>query len=110
MASPVSRSAASIEADDDTLRISGVLDFDTVPVLAKQAERLLAAAGSGRLTVDCGNVSAANSAGLALLLEMSRIMRASEKVLHFRNVPPQIQSVARAYGLVEPDQGLEAIL
>ncbi len=100
--------SASIERDGERILLKGVLDFNTVPSLAKQAGRLLAQ--SDNASVDCAGVSSANSAGLALLLEMSRIMRASQKPIAFHNVPPQIQSVARAYGLVEPEQKLEAIL
>ncbi len=98
----------SIERNGDRILLKGVLDFYSVPLLAKQAVKLLAQPGD--VSVDCAGVSSANSAGLALLLEMSRIMRASQYAIAFQNVPPQIQSVAHVYGLVEPEQKLEAIL
>ena len=100
--------AASIEQDGNRLLIKGELDFHSVPALARQAAALLARMQDA--SVDCAGVSRANSAGLALLLEMSRIMRARQRAIAFHNVPPQIQSVAHAYGLAEPEQKLEAIL
>ncbi len=100
---------ASIERDGDTLHLGGVLDFDSVPALARQLPALLGSTDAPAC-VDCARVSSANSAGLALLLEISRIMRASQRSIRFQNVPPSMQSVAHAYGLVEPDQELEAVL
>ncbi len=101
--------STSIELDaDGQISLSGVLDFQTVPALAKRAKTLLDKKDA--TVVDCSQVVSSNSAGLALLLEMSRIMRATEQSIRFQNVPQQIQTVARAYGLIEPEQALEAIL
>ncbi len=83
--------------DHGQLQLSGELDFDTVPGLMKQAEVLLANVSDAR--VDFSTVANTNSAGLALLLEMLRFMRARDATIHFNNIPEQIAIVARAYGI-----------
>lgn len=77
--------------------LSGTLNFDTVPTLMKQAERMLA--NESEATVDFSDVESANSAGLALLLEMLRFTRTRNALIKFEHVPQQITIVARAYGI-----------
>lgn len=91
---PVAR-IVSLAADSFALK--GVLDFDTVPPLMKQAESMLA--NNRQVSVDCAEVEKTNSAGLALLLEIVRFMRLRNARVQFKNVPEQIAIVARAYGI-----------
>jgi phospholipid transport system transporter-binding protein len=81
----------------DTIALKGVLNFDTVPALMKQAESMLAQ--SKEASVDFSGVEKTNSAGLALLLEMVRFMQLRKASVQFKNVPEQIAIVARAYGI-----------
>ena len=88
----------SAPGDSETrVRVSGVLDFDTVPELMRQASSLLSDAGS--IVVDFSGVSNCNSAGLAVILEMARLMRQREKKICFQSLPEQIHTFARAYSV-----------
>lgn len=100
--------AAAIKLQDNRLIVSGELTFDSVPALAKQLPVILQSVTD--VSVDCSQVSDSNSAGLALLLEMSRIMRARNQPVRFSAIPAQLQTVARAYGLIESEASLEDTL
>lgn len=88
---------AELSMHGGNISISGVLNFDTVPVLMKKAEQLLA--NQNEISVDLANVTDSNSAGLALLLEMVRITKLQKKSINFENLPEQICIVATAYGI-----------
>lgn len=88
---------ADLSMRDDTINISGVLNFATVPVLMKQAEQLLK--NQDKISVDLAEVTDSNSAGLALLLEMLRVAQLQNKSINFKNLPEQISVVASAYGV-----------
>jgi ABC-type transporter Mla MlaB component len=77
--------------------VSGVLGFDTVPELMKQARRLFASCDS--VVVDFSGVENCNSAGLAVMLEMARHMRQQNKSVCFKSLPEQIHTFARAYSI-----------
>lgn len=82
---------------DNTIKVEGVLNFETVPALAKEAERLFKK--MDKVHVNFAEVSDSNSAGLALLLEMARCTRLNNKSIDFAELPEQMIIVARAYGL-----------
>jgi phospholipid transport system transporter-binding protein len=77
--------------------VSGILGFDTVPGLMKQAMRLFASCDS--VVVDFSGVENCNSAGLAVMLEMARQMRQQNKSVCFKSLPKQIYTFARAYSI-----------
>lgn len=96
--------------------ISGVVDFSTVPDLMRRASGFLkshqtaiaAQPASGRSTntkntatisVDMSQITACNSAGLALMLEMSEQARTKNITLHFENLPESLLTIAKAYGI-----------
>lgn len=74
-------------------RIAGVLDAVTVGELLEQS--LARFDASGDLEVDLTAVSEADSAGLALLIEWIRAMRLRNQKIRFKNVPAQINALAR---------------
>lgn len=86
-------------AGDRRFRIEGVLDFDTVPRLMKQARQLFSAADS--IHVDFAGVTGCNSAGLALLLEMAREMKQRNKSIQFHNMPEHVKDFAEAYDVAD---------
>lgn len=90
---------------DSNISVSGVLDFDTVPALMKEAEILLK--NQPEISVDLADVTDSNSAGLALLLEMIRVTKLQNRTINFKNLPEQICIVANAYGI---DGELESFL
>jgi len=77
--------------------VSGTLSFDTVPDLMIQAKRLFASVDT--VVVDLSGVGSCNSAGLAVVLEMARLMRKQHKTICFREIPEQIHTFARAYSV-----------
>lgn len=84
-------------AGDNRIKVQGVLNFNTVPVLVKEAEHLFKKMDS--VSVSFAEVVDSNSAGLALLLEMARTMKLNNKSIDFEALPEQMMIVARAYGV-----------
>lgn len=92
------QSTASLAvSDDDLIKVQGVLNFETVPALVKQAEQLFKKMEN--VHVSFAEVKDSNSAGLALLLEMARTMKMNNKSIDFAELPEQMVIVARAYGI-----------
>lgn len=88
---------AELTLVENGINVSGVLNFETVPVLMKQAEQLFNKLD--KVSVNLAEVSDSNSAGLALLLEMRRIIKMQKKSIDFKNLPEQIRIIAGAYGI-----------
>jgi phospholipid transport system transporter-binding protein len=76
--------------------LSGVLDFDTVPVLLQQGFEWLQ---PGRICVDLAQVEHGNSAGIGLLLEWLRQARLRNTAIRYQNIPASLQAVARICGV-----------
>ena len=77
--------------------LQGELDFESVPAVLQHAgARML---GNGRLEVDLRDVTRADSAGLALLVEWLRESASAGNDIVFVNVPDQLLSIARVCGL-----------
>lgn len=81
----------------ETRRVSGALTFDTVPGLYHGSTGWFA--GSGELVIDLGEVTRADSAGLALLIEWLRRAQTAQRRLRFTGVPAQVQTLIRVNGL-----------
>ena len=90
--------SASLEQTTEGFRVTGSLDFDSVPRLYARNAELLSA---GRLTLDLSGVERANSAGVALLLEWRREARRRGVELTLRGVPETVMRVARLSGVEE---------
>lgn len=92
------QSTASLSVlDNNQIEVQGVLNFETVPVLMKQAEDFLQKFNDVRVSFK--GVTDSNSAGLALLLEMKRYMHTKNKNIVFADLPEQICTIAHAYGI-----------
>jgi phospholipid transport system transporter-binding protein len=73
--------------------LAGELTFESVPALFRETEKLFK--GSRPVTlIDLSGVTAADSAGLALLLEWQAIQKASSGTLEINNAPPGLLSLA----------------
>jgi ABC-type transporter Mla MlaB component len=99
---PPSATIQAISANQDDKRhflVSGALVFDTVPALMKQSLSLFASVDT--IIVDFSGVDSCNSAGLAVVLEMARLMRQQHKTICFKELPDQIHTFARAYSVDE---------
>ena len=78
-------------AGDGRFLVSGELTFATVRVFA----------GNEELLVDLDDVVAADSAGLALLVDWTAAARQQGRHICFTNMPAQLLAIARVSGLDE---------
>ena len=87
-----------ISRDGDRLQVSGRLTIETVTGLF---DTVLQPNGKTGLVVDLGKVEAVDSAAVSLLLSWLRRTKRSQVTLCFSNVPENLLSLARLYGVVE---------
>jgi len=78
--------------NDNQFAVSGVLGFDSVTTLLEQSKALFSAASI--INIDLSAVTHADGAGLALILEWLRYGKHNNKVVHYQNLPAQLQSLA----------------
>ncbi len=79
--------------DGGRAAVGGALAFDTVgPLLATGSAAILAGSAS---VIDLAGVSAADSSGLALLIEWLSVARGAGRELRYENLPQQLQQLAR---------------
>ncbi len=84
------------------ITLSGELNFATTPEVLAQASATVDAAGtSAPLALDLSGVTRADSAGLALLLELTRAAQARGGKLQIEKAPPQLRKLAEFFGLDE---------
>lgn len=83
--------------EEGQLALLGELTFDAVPGLCKDLESLFKR--GPRLCVDLSAVERVDSAGLALLIEWTRLTRASGHSLEFVNAPQALLTIARVSGV-----------
>jgi phospholipid transport system transporter-binding protein len=83
-----------------THAISGELSFRNV-VTALEAAQAALAQGQGPFEVDLGGVTRADSAGLALLLELARDARAAGRELRCTRAPEQLRRLAGFFGVTD---------
>ena len=93
-----------IEADIEQVetghfKMTGTLDFETVPVILQKSLALFSASES--LDIDFSAITRSNSAGLALLIEWIRNARANNQPIAFHHLPVQMQEIAKLCGVDE---------
>lgn len=80
------------------IAVRGSLGYDTAgELLAATGDEL--ASGHGAATIDLAQVAHVDSAGLALIVEWSRLARLAKRSLTFLNLPEQLQAMVRVHGL-----------
>jgi phospholipid transport system transporter-binding protein len=75
----------------EVCRLTGPLDFSTVPDLAREIPGLFAR--SRQLTVDLAGVTRVDSAAMALLLEMHRLAATTDSTLSLQHVPVALRNI-----------------
>ena len=91
----------TLEAGEDgTVRLRGPLSFESVPGLYREMERRLPATGPVSV-IDLADVTAADSAGLALLLEWQSRQRQRGRELTMRGAPGNLLRLAGLCEAVE---------
>lgn len=88
---------AVIIEHEDCLKVSGSLNFFTVMNLWYSSLPLLMNKTS--LQFDFSDVTSANSAGLALLLQWQRYAKGHQQTISFNNMPEQLVSIASVAGI-----------
>jgi phospholipid transport system transporter-binding protein len=81
-------------AGEGGYRLQAPLLFSTVPRLREQGVALISAA-SGQLRLDLSGVAAADSAGLALLIDWLACARSAGKRLFYLRIPEALMALAR---------------
>lgn len=84
---------------DGTFELKGPLTFATVPQLIERGAAWREAGLSEEITIDLGQVSRADSAGLALMVEWQRLARENQHTLRFVNIPEQLRRLIRVSAL-----------
>jgi phospholipid transport system transporter-binding protein len=90
-------SAQLEEVEDSWFRLTGELNFDSVPELLKTSTSLFRDAE--RIDIDLSGVVRSGSAGLALLVEWMRQAEKMHKPIQFLNIPLQMMAIVRVSGL-----------
>lgn len=89
--------SARLGADDAGVRrLSGSLDFDSVPALYRRTDELLAGDG---VTLDLSGVESAGSVAVALLLEWRREACRRGVELRLVGIPDAVRRMARLAGV-----------
>jgi phospholipid transport system transporter-binding protein len=88
----------ALHREGDRLLVDGPLGIETVRAVLQAAS---AACSDGVRVVDLAGVSSADSAGLALALELKREAEIAGRELTFTNLPQAIEKLAHLYGVTE---------
>ena len=80
--------------EGDTLHLEGPVTMDTVPALLIEAR---SACRDGATRVDFTNVTEADSAAIALALELKRDAAERQVALAFLNLPPGLHKLVELY-------------
>ena len=89
--------AVIVTLSEGNFALQGPLTFDTVPDVLGDSESWLKK--GSKVTIDLKEVSKADSAGLALLIEWRRLAQLADCKLHFINFPAQFRSLIDVTGL-----------
>lgn len=75
--------------------VCGAMTFATARRLHEAGLRALGGSTAAELELDCSGVSAADSAGLAVLVDWLAWARHAGRTLHLRGVPAKLVDIAR---------------
>jgi phospholipid transport system transporter-binding protein len=92
----------ALRREGDRLLVDGPLGIETVRAVLQAAS---AACSDGVQVVDFAGVSSADSAGLALALELKREAEVAGRELTFSNLPQAMEKLARLYAVSEMISG-----
>ena len=87
-----------IEAQGNTLRISGAMTLENVDALLDESA---AAFTADNMQVDLAGVSDVDSTAVSLMFEWLRQAHSRNTSLVFVNVPPNLVSIATLYGVLD---------
>jgi phospholipid transport system transporter-binding protein len=82
-----------VDLGSGRVQVRGALTFATARRARTAGAQLLAGSG-GPLEVNCGAVTASDSAGLAVLLDWLALAQRQGRAIHFTDLPAPIRAVA----------------
>ncbi len=91
--------AIRFDEDSQSYRVGGELTLDTAKAVVSETEHLFD--NAAQLDIDLAEVTHADSAGLAVLVNWMRQAKQSEKNISFQHLPAQMLAIAKATGLDE---------
>ncbi len=83
------------------LAASGALTFATARGARELGLAAIRAATAPAIQIDCTAISASDSAGMCVLLDWLSAAIGAQRSLHYRNLPPQVQAIARISDVLE---------
>jgi phospholipid transport system transporter-binding protein len=92
---PLSAEIAVVESAPDRYAVRGALTFATARRAVGAGLQAFSAARGGPIELDLGGVGAADSAGLAVLIEWLAWARRSGRQIHLANLPQALTAIAR---------------
>jgi len=95
------RTVEILERSGGRIEVNGALTFATARKARQQGLHLLSVSSVRELEVDCSGVSAADSAGLAVLLDWLAAAKRAHRSLQLRNLPEPIRAVAQISDVAE---------
>ena len=87
-----------IECTDGRCTLKGAVNLENARVLREEGLRLFTAA---EVTLDLAGVTEVDSAALSLLFEWRRAALAAGRSIRYVNLPENLESLARLYGVAE---------
>lgn len=92
----------SATAEGEVLRVTGALDFQTLPGVIAAAEKYVARPDlPQRLTIDLSGVTGVDSSAVALLLDWRRRAQERHIALEFSHLPEALLALADLYGVAD---------
>lgn len=94
--------AELIQQSQQKYIISGIVDFITAPDLMRRMSVFFKSckkSAAETISVDLSQITDCNSAGLSLMLEMSKQAGDNNIKLQFENLPETLLTIAKAYGV-----------
>ena len=91
----MSGAVALAERAPGQFELTGALTFATARAAREAGLAAFGASSSREIQVDCGAAAAADSAGMAVLLDWMAFAKQSGRSLRFGRLPAQMQALAR---------------
>jgi phospholipid transport system transporter-binding protein len=88
-----------IERRADGFAVSGPVTLATLTAVLAEAREVWPGSGGGDLVVDLGAAGPVDSAAVSLLLSWRRLAREQGFEVRFRDLPPNLRSLASLYGV-----------
>ena len=97
---------SAIQLDNGCLKVSGILDFESVVSIWQNSLPLMASCSA--LQFDFSGITFTKSAGLALIIEWKKWAHLHNKSIVFNHVPAQLISIAEVSGVDLSSSSLRA--